>query len=281
MNEKLVIDLTGRVALVTGASRGLGRAIALTLGRAGARVAVTDLLVETEKIDTREAAKYGLLAGHFAGTDVVRTKATADEIAAAGGQARAFKMDVTRRDEIARVVGEISDSLGEVDVLVNNAAVMDNFGFLEAQDPELWERDIRINLTGAFNCIRAVWPGMVKKQWGRVITLSSIAGQMGAYAQPSYGASKAGLVGLTRSLALEGARHGVTVNAVLPGLIDTEAVKLQKPDMKERFKDRIAMKRLGEPEEVASVVAFLASGMSGYITGAAIPVTGGVDLLTF
>ena len=122
---------------------------------------------------------------------------------------------------------------------------------------------------------------MIENGAGRIINISSIAGTMGAFGQPSYGASKAGLIGLTRSLAIEGARKGITANAVLPGLIETEAIRLHRPDMLERMRNRTAMKRLGKPEEVASLVAFLASDQASYITGAAIPVAGGADLFTF
>jgi 3-oxoacyl-[acyl-carrier protein] reductase len=122
---------------------------------------------------------------------------------------------------------------------------------------------------------------MKKQSWGRIINLSSFTAESGAFAQPGYGASKAGLLGLTRSLALEGARHGITVNAVMPGFIATEAVNLYQQDMKDRICQRNPMKRMGKPEEVASVVSFLASDAAGYINGASIPVTGGMDLLVF
>jgi len=274
-------SLSGKVALVTGASRGLGRAIALALGKAGADVVVTDLLIEGDAVNKEKLAEYSLLAGHFAGTDTVRTKSAADEIEKLGSKSMAIKMDVTKPEEIKTVVGQVEDTFGGVDILVNNAGIMENFALLQNQEDKLWERDLKVNLTGAFYCIKAVWPGMIKRNWGRIINMSSFAGQMGAFGQPSYGASKAGLIGLTRSLALEGARHQITVNAVLPGFIETEAVRLQRSDILERIKERAAMKRLGRPEEVASLVAFLASEMSSYMTGTAIPVAGGADLFTF
>ena len=276
-----MISLSGKVALVTGASRGLGRAIALALGSAGADVVVTDLLVEGETFDSEKLSDYSPLAGIFAGTDSVQTKVTAEEIRNKGSQSLAMKMDVASPEEIKNVITEVEKSLGTVDILVNNAGVMDNFALFESQDPERWERDLRVNLTGAFHCAKSVWPGMLKKNWGRIINISSIAGSMGAFGQPGYGASKAGLIGLARSLAIEGARNGITVNAVLPGPIETEAIRLHRPDMLERMKDSTAMKRLGRPEEVASLVVFLASASASYITGAAIPVAGGADLFTF
>ncbi|MEW6264069.1 MAG: SDR family NAD(P)-dependent oxidoreductase [Thermodesulfobacteriota bacterium] len=244
------IDLTGKAALVTGAARGIGRAVALALARAGADVALTD----------------------------VRDDIAASEIGQAGARVLARKMDVTRFDEVLKVVKEVRASWGGLDILVNNAAVLDNFALIDRQDPERFERDLRINLTGAFHCAKAVWPGMVEKGWGRIVNVSSITALGGAFAHPSYGASKAGLLGLTTSLALEGARLGITVNAVMPGLIDTEAVRSHGPEVINKAKKRIPLERLGAPEEVASTIVFLASEAAGYITGAAVPVTGGLEL---
>jgi 3-oxoacyl-[acyl-carrier protein] reductase len=275
------INLKGKVALVTGASRGLGRAIALALGEAGADVAVTDLLIEDDRLDQEILGHYGPLAGHFSGTDAVKTRATATEIRAMGLRSCALKMDVADREEIARVAATIERELGPVDILVNNAAIMDNFGKMAEQNPQRWERDLQINLTGAFNCCRAVWPGMMQKNWGRIINISSVAALMGAWLQPSYGATKAGLIGLTKSLAIEAGRYGITVNAVCPGFIATEAMELYDISKRERICKRTALRRLGTPEEVAPVVAFLASEAASFITGATIPVTGGIDLLTF
>ena len=155
---------------------------------------------------------------------------------------------------------------------------MENFGLLKRQTTDAFSRDIQVNLMGAFHCSKAVWPGMMEKGWGRIINISSIAALHGAFAMPGYGASKAGILGLTRSLAIEGAANNITVNAVLPGPIETEALKLHKPEYIERMKDRTPMKRLGHPDDVAAVIAFLASDLSGFITGAGIPVTGGVEL---
>jgi 3-oxoacyl-[acyl-carrier protein] reductase len=198
-----------------------------------------------------------------------------------GVKSLAFKMDVTHLDEIQKVVSETSDQIGSVDILVNNAGVMDNLAMMEKQSTQMFERDLKVNLTGAFNCIQAVWPYMKKNNWGRIINISSFVGLSGAFAQPGYGASKAGMIGLTRSLALEGASHGITVNSVLPGFIETEAVKLHDPKMLEKIRTRIAVKRLGKPEEISSAVVFLAAEAAGYITGAALPVAGGADLFVF
>jgi len=274
-------SLAGKVALVTGASRGLGRAIALALGEAGADVAVTDLLIEGETHDEEALKKYSALAGHFSGIGEIRTRSTAQEIRAMGSTSCALKMDVADGDEVLQTIHTVEEELGPVDILVNNAAVMDNFGEFEKQGLELWERDLRVNLTGAFNCIKAVWPDMVRRQQGRIINISSVAAMMGAWLQPSYGATKAGLIGLTKSLAIEGGRHNITVNAICPGFIETEAVRLYDDGMLERLRKRTALRRLGRPEEVAGAVVFLALNASSYITGAVIPVTGGADLFIF
>lgn len=273
--------LSGKTALVTGASRGLGRAIALALGAAGANVAVTDLLVESENIENEILAQYSTLAAYFAGGENVRTARTAQEIGEMGLKSLALKMDVTKPDEIQNAIDEISEKVGKIDILVNNAGVMDNMATLEHQSLKMFERDINVNLAGAFYCIKSVWSHMKQQKWGRIINISSFVGLSGAFAQPGYGASKAGMIGLTRSLALEGAKHDITVNAVLPGFIETEAVKLHDPQVLERIKARSPMKRMGRPEEISSLVAFLSSENASFITGAAIPVTGGADLFVF
>jgi 3-oxoacyl-[acyl-carrier protein] reductase len=242
---------------------------------------VTDILIEDDNNDPAQWADYSLLAGHFTQSGAVHTVSTSEEIQKHKVGSLALKLDVRDAAEVQSIVARAQDEFGGIDILVNNAAIVENFGRLDSQSLQLWERDLHVNLSGAFICSQAVWPGMLEKGWGRIINMSSIAGLMGAYAHPSYGASKAGLIGLTKSLALEGARYGITVNAVAPGFIDTEAIRLAGEEKIERYRNRCPMKRLGRTEEVAAVVAFLASDAAGFITGAIVPVTGGMDLLSF
>ncbi len=275
----LEIDLSGRVALVTGGSRGLGRADALTLARAGADVAIADIQLES---DSGEAAeRYGPLAQAARAQGLVYAEQTAEEIRAFGRRAVALRCDVTDREQVAETVERVAGELGAVDILVNNAGTLDHVGQLPAQRPELWERDLRVNLTGAFNCAQEVWPGMVERGWGRIVNMASVAGTLGGFGQASYSTTKAGLLGLTKSLALEGARHGITVNAIVPGVIGTEAFAFGNPEMNERMIRRTALRRAGDPQEVANAIAFLCSDLASYITGIELNVSGGIELFTF
>jgi 3-oxoacyl-[acyl-carrier protein] reductase len=274
------IDLSGRVALVTGGSRGLGRADALTLAQAGADVAIADIQVESETTE-EEAERYGPLAQVARAQGLVYTEATAEEIRGLGRRALAIKCDVTDREQVDAAVARTVEELGSVDILVNNAGTLDHVAQIADQSPELWERDLQVNLTGAFNCSRAVWPHMRERGWGRIINMASVAGTLGGFGQSSYATTKAGLLGLTRSLALEGARHGITVNAIVPGIIGTEAFSFGNPEMNERMVKRTALRRPGEPQDVANAIAFLCSDLAAYITGVGLNVSGGIELFTF
>jgi 3-oxoacyl-[acyl-carrier protein] reductase len=235
------IDLSGRVAIVTGGSRGLGRADALTLERAGATVVTFDI----EEANT------------------------------------AIRCDVSDRAQVDEAVKQVVEEHGSVDILVNNAGALDHLGQFADQQPKLWERDLRVNLTGAFNCAQAVWPHMQERGRGRMVNMASVAGTLGGFGQASYSTTKAGLLGLTRTLALEGARHGITCNAIVPGVIGTEAFGFVAPAMQERMIKRTALKRLGEPQDVANAIVFLCSDLASYITGVALNVSGGIELFTF
>jgi 3-oxoacyl-[acyl-carrier protein] reductase len=275
----LEIDLSGRVALVTGGSRGLGRADALTLARAGADVVIADIQVESDS--GAEAERYGPMAQAARAEGLVYTESTAREIAELGRRSAAIKCDVTEREQVDETVRRVVGEFGSVDILVNNAGTLDHLAQLSDQSPELWERDLRVNLTGSFNCAQAAWPHMKERGWGRIVNMASVAGTLGGFGQASYAATKAGLLGLTRSLALEGARHGITCNAIVPGIIGTEAFHFGNPEMNERMVRRTAMRRAGEPQDVANAIAFLCSDLAGYITGIGLNVSGGIELFTF
>ena len=273
------IDLSGRVALVTGGSRGLGRADALTLARAGADVVIADIQVESDSGE--DAERFGPMAQAARAQGFVYSEATAKEISELGRRSAAVKCDVTDRAQVAETVQRVVDEFGAVDILVNNAGTLDHLGQLSDQVPELWERDLRVNLTGSFNCAQAVWPHMKERGWGRIVNMASVAGTLGGFGQASYSTTKAGLLGLTRTLALEGARHGITCNAIVPGIIGTEAFHFANPAMNERIANRTVFKRPGEPEDIANAICFLCSDLANYITGIQLQVSGGVELFVF
>jgi 3-oxoacyl-[acyl-carrier protein] reductase len=178
---------------------------------------------------------------------------------------------------VARVV----DELGAVDILVNNAGTLDHVGQFPDQRLDLWERDLRVNLTGAFNCSQAVWPHMKERAWGRIVNMASVAGTLGGFGQASYSTTKAGILGLTRTLAMEGGRHGITCNAIVPGIIGTEAFHMANATMNERIANRTVFKRPGEPQDIANAIAFLCSDLAAYVTGIELNVSGGVELFVF
>jgi 3-oxoacyl-[acyl-carrier protein] reductase len=275
----LEIDLSGRVALVTGGSRGLGRADALTLARAGADVVIADIQVESDSGTAAEL--YGPMAQAARAQGLVYTEATAREIGELGRRSAAIKCDVTDREQVDETVTRVVEEFGSVDILVNNAGTLDHLAQLSDQSPGLWERDLRVNLTGSFNCAQAAWPHMKERAWGRIVNMASVAGTLGGFGQASYSTTKAGLLGLTRTLALEGARYGITCNAIVPGVIGTEAFRFGNPEMNERMVRRTAMRRAGEPQDVANAIAFLCSDLAGYITGVGLSVSGGIELFTF
>jgi 3-oxoacyl-[acyl-carrier protein] reductase len=245
-----MFDLTGKVAIVTGGSRGIGRAISLSLVRQGARVVLADVLGE---------AAQGL----------------ADEIVRGGGQAEAATVDVTVPESIQAAVDRVLQSHGRIDVLVNNAGIARD-QLLMRMKREEWDAVLGINLTGAFTCSQAVLRPMMKQRSGRIISISSVVGQMGNAGQSNYAASKAGLIGFTKALAREVAARGITVNAVAPGLIDTDMTRALSESVRAEWAARVPLGRLGSPDDVAWTVAFLASDEASYITGQVIAVNGGM-----
>jgi len=241
--------LTGRVALVTGASRGLGRAIAEALAAAGATVVA--------------AAR----AQHAA--------ATAAAVQAAGGRAEAVSIDVTDPESIKAAVAGVLERHGRLDILVNNAGVTRDTLLLRMKRDD-WDTVIQTNLTAAFACSQAVLKPMLKQQAGRIINITSVVGQTGQAGQVNYAASKAGLIGFTKALAQEVASRNITVNAVAPGLIDTDMTRALPAEVQEALLARVPLKRAGTPKDVAEAVRFLASDEAAYITGHVLSVNGGM-----
>jgi 3-oxoacyl-[acyl-carrier protein] reductase len=272
------IDLSGRVALVTGGSRGLGRADAITLARAGADVVIADIQVESDEGDVSE---WGPLAQVAKAQGIVYTEATAREIQELGRRSAAVKCDVTDRAQVDAAVERVVEEFGALDILVNNAGTLDHAAQFHNQAPELWERDLRVNLTGAFNCSQAAWPHMKERGWGRIVNMASVAGTLGGFGQASYSTTKAGLLGLTKTLAMEGGRHGITCNAIVAGIIGTEAFHFANAEMNERIANRTVFKRPGEPQDIANAIAFLCSDLAAYITGIELNVSGGIELFAF
>ena len=238
-----------RVALVTGAAGGLGRAIVASLRRDGATVVAVDL----------EPPDPAIWSG--AGPDIIP-----------------LACDVARCDAVDAMVREATTICGTIDILVNNAGVFDTIGSTLRLDTAAWDHDLQVNLSGPFYATRAVLPGMLERRWGRIVNISSMSSR-GAYKQPSYGATKEGLIGFTKTVAMEFAAAGITANAVLPGLIATPKALRAPDDIMAAAVEAIPAGRLGTPEEVGDLVAYLASDAAAYVNGAAITVDGGTTLL--
>lgn len=273
--------LKGKVAVVTGASRGIGRQTALALADAGADVVITDILLESDGEQEKMAEQYGPMAQIMQSTQVVYSEKTAREIQEMGRKSAAIKMDVTDREQVKMVFAQIVEEFGRIDILVNNAGTLDHVSQILDQNDDFWQRDLNVNLTGTYICTKAVWPYMKEQQYGKIINLSSVAGTLGGFGQASYSATKGGVLSFTKSMALEGARHGINVNAIVPGIIETEAFKMGNPAMNERMIQRTAFRRPGKPEDVANAITFLVSDKASYITGVGLHVSGGIELFTF
>lgn len=226
-------------------------------------------------------SRMGPITQVMAQTGKVYTESTTEAIQQMGRKSAAFRMDVTNKEEVTRVMDEVYEQFGRIDILVNNAGTLDHTAKLEDQNDDFWNRDLQVNLTGAYHCCKAVWKYMKQQNYGRIINMASVAGTLGGYGQASYSTTKAGILGLTKSLALEGAKYNITVNAIIPGIINTEAYQMSNPAMRERMVARTAFKRPGEPEDIANAIAFLAGDEAAYITGIGLPVAGGIDLFTF
>jgi len=250
--------LNEKVCFVSGAARGKsnGRSIALKLAEQGANVAVGDIRYE-------------------------EAQAVAEEIKAMGRKSIAVNMNMSEYEQVETGLQKIKEELGSVDILVNNAAVMGNMATISTMKKESWEQEIAVNLSGPFYCVKQVFDDMKNKKWGRIINISSMAAVMGGYGQCSYSSSKAGLIGLTKTIALEGARFGITSNSVTLGIIGTDAFHELPEQVRSSITKRVALRKEGEPDDVSAAVAFLASDEAQYITGANIMISGGMDLFVF
>jgi 3-oxoacyl-[acyl-carrier protein] reductase len=247
-----MISLDGRVAMVTGASQGIGRACAVALAKAGAQVALA----------ARNASKLAEVAA---------------EIEAAGGKAMAFEMDLASEDSIKTVTKAVVAQYGKLEILVNNGGITRDNLMLRMKLAD-WNAVLQTNLTGAFLLTQAASSSMLKARWGRIINISSVVGETGQAGQANYAASKAGLIGLTMSLARELASRNITVNAVAPGYIATPMTDVLNDQQRSAMLTQIPLDRAGTPEDVASAVVFLASDQASYITGHVLDVNGGMHM---
>jgi 3-oxoacyl-[acyl-carrier protein] reductase len=239
-----------RTAFVTGASRGIGRATALALCRAG-----FDLVVASPEIEKNEEV--------------------AEEIRACSGQALALDMDVKSLDSIKQAFARAYQQFGRIDVLVNNAGITRD-GLALRMKPDDWNVVLQVNLTGAFHCIQQVLQGMMRERWGRIINIASVVGEAGNAGQSNYSASKAGLIGLTKTIAQEMGSRNITVNAIAPGYIETDMTRGLSEELKDKMLTGIPLRRIGRAEDVAAAVKFLASEDASYITGHVLDVNGGM-----
>lgn len=244
------MKLTGKVALVTGAAQGIGKAVALLLARHGADIVVSDINLE-------------------------KAEETAKEIESVGPKAMAIKVNVASLNDVERMVEAVLKKFGRIDILINNAGITRDKLILRMTEED-WDIVLNVNLKGTFNCTKAVVRHMAKQRSGKIVSIASVVGEMGNAGQVNYAASKAGVIGLTKTIAREFAKRGINVNAIAPGYIETPMTEFLSDKVKEELKRLIPMERLGKPEDVAEAVLFLVSEESNYITGQVLNVNGGI-----
>ncbi|MGD0917858.1 MAG: 3-oxoacyl-[acyl-carrier-protein] reductase [Thermodesulfobacteriota bacterium] len=244
------MKLAGKVALVTGGAQGIGRAIAFLLARNGADMAVSDINLE-------------------------KAQDTAKEIEEAGRRAMAIRVDVANSEEVERMVQTILERFGHIDILVNNAGIARDRLILRMTEED-WDAVLNVNLKGTFNCTKAVVKHMSRQRSGKIVSIASVVGEMGNAGQANYSASKAGVIGFTKTIAREFAQRGINANAIAPGYIETSMTDVLPEKSKEELKRLIPLDRLGRPEDVAEAVLFLVSETSSYITGEVLNVNGGI-----
>lgn len=239
-----------KTALVTGASRGIGRACAKLLANSGYRV-----VLASRSLD--------------------KLQELAREIVEAGGQANAIEIDMESHESIANAMASAAKDFGRIDILINNAGITKD-GLAVRMKPADWERVLATNLSGAFYAIQQVLPAMMRERWGRIVNVSSVVGEMGNAGQANYVASKAGLIGLTKSLAHEVGSRNITVNAIAPGFIETDMTQVLSQDLRDKMVANTPLRRIGTPDDVAHAVKFLISEEAGFITGHVLDVNGGI-----
>jgi 3-oxoacyl-[acyl-carrier protein] reductase len=243
----------GRVAIVTGGGRGIGRAVAVRLAKEGANVAIT-----------------------YRSNDAAAEEA-AEEVRAAGAQSEIFQGDVATPEDVAALFEGVGEALGRVEILVNNAGLTRDNLMMRMKESE-FDEVLRTNLKGTYLCTRAALRPMIRARWGRIVNISSVVGLVGNAGQANYAASKAGIIGFTKSVAREVAQRGITANVVAPGYVETELTQSLTDDIKDQIKSQVPAGRFAEAEEVAGVVAFLAGEDAGYVTGQTLAVDGGMTM---
>jgi 3-oxoacyl-[acyl-carrier protein] reductase len=247
-----VLEFEGKVALVTGSSRGIGKAVALDMARKGARIVL-----------------------NYASNDEAAQSALSEVLRESPGS-RMYKADISSMEQVHDMIRHIREDMGRVDIIVNNAAITRDKP-LAMMPEEDWDRVLEVNLKGVYNCTKCALRPMIQQKWGRIINMTSLSAILGRSGQANYAASKGGIIGFTKSLCKEVARFNITVNAVCPGLIDTEMIRRMPKERQEEFLRAIPMAKFGEPQDVAEAVSFLASERARYITGQVLCVDGGLS----